>query len=354
MALRHIDSFDHYDTAKSLKKGWSYVTQGASPGDTGGTIGSYGRNSTQGLRCKSTSGAGNVGLATLGVTGVSGATAIIGFAFRIESSLPDTTITVVQVQNASAPQVSVTCSTGGALSVRRGGIGGTVLATGATTLSVSTWYFLELKVLFNDSTGTYELKIDGVSEVSGTGADTIASGSAGWDSIVLGTQNVSTTCNLSYDDLYCADGSGGVEDTFLGDHRVVAIVASSGNGANTDWTPSTGSDHGAVVDENPPNETDYNLSGTSGQRDTYAFAAVGVTGTVKALQTLRYIKADVAGVRSVGSVTRIGSTNYDGAGQVVGSDWTYQREIARVSPATAAAWTISEIDGAEFGAKVTA
>jgi len=59
-------------------------------------------------------------------------------------------------------------------------------------------------------------------------------------------------------------------------------------------------------------------------------------------------------VRSVGPVSRIGGVNYDGTGTVVGSDWTFQRDIKRVSPATSTAWTVSEIDGAEFGVKVTA
>ena len=39
MALLYCDSFDHYLTADAPKKGWTYTTAGASPGDEGGTIG---------------------------------------------------------------------------------------------------------------------------------------------------------------------------------------------------------------------------------------------------------------------------------------------------------------------------
>jgi hypothetical protein len=262
---------------------------------------------------------------------------------------------VIEIWNASAAQTSLAVSTGGALLVRRGSsLFGTTLATSATTLSASVWYFLELKVLFHDSAGTYELKIDGVSEMSGTGVDTIASGSAGWDSFVLGNAETASDRSFDYDDLYACDGSSGTNNTFLGDHRIVCVVASSGNGTHADWSCSTGSDHGALVDENPPNESDYNQSGTAGHRDTYNFAAVGVAGTVKAVQTVNFLKADAAGLRTVVPTFRINGGNFDGNGDVLGSDWAYYTEVHTTNPDTGLAWTVSEIDGAEFGVKVTA
>lgn len=354
MANRHQDSFDHYSTALRAAKGWSFGLAGASPGDRGCTIGAYGRNSTNGLRCFAESGFGNSSRATLTVSGVSGATAIVGCAFKINSSLPGNETVVMQIWNASAAQISVTCSTGGALSVRRGGLAGTIIETTSTTITHSTWYFLELKVLFHDSAGTYELRINGVPEASDTGVDTVASGSAGWDSVVFGNEPISNNHTHDIDDLYVFDGSGGVNDDFAGDHRQVWVPMVSGNGANDDWSKSTGSDAGALVDENPPNTSDFLQSGTSGQRVTMDGAAIGVAGTVRSVQFVNYLSAQVAGVRSVGPSVRIGSTNYDYSGDVVGSDWTYQLRREHASPATAMAWTTAEIDAMERGAKVTA
>jgi hypothetical protein len=354
MALLAIDSLDHYNTAFAPKKGWSFNTAGASPGDRGCTIGAYGRNSTNGLRCRQQTGTSDFAQATRSISGVSGTTGVMGFALYLNTSLPSETAGIASFVNSSAKQITITCSSGGALAVRRGGYTGTALGTTVATITHSTWYYIELKVLFDNSAGTYELRIDGVNAVSGTGADTIFSGSAGFDSIILGSEDLTFGIMADYDDLYVCDGSGGVNDTFLGDHRIVCVVASSGNGTNVDWSPSTGSDHGALVDENPANDTDYNQSGTVGHRDTYNFAAVGVAGTVKAVQTANLIKADVAGVRYVGDVTRISSTNYDSTGTTVGSDWVFRCEVHPTSPATATAWTVSEIDGAEFGVKVTA
>lgn len=347
MALRDLSSFDHFATSDLAARGFT---------TTGGVTisASNGRNSTSSLRCAKSGFVDSA--ATLGVSGVSGATCIVGMAVKI-SSIPAATFPILTIRDGSTTHITVAVTSTGTIQVIRGNTtGGTVLGTSVSTISSATYYFIETKVLINDSTGTYEVKVDGVSYVSGTGADTRNGANAGWSGIVLGLFDwfANQTFDVDYDDLYVADGSGGVEDDFLGDHRIVGIVASSGNGTNTDWTPSTGSDRGAVVDEATPNTSDYVLGPSSGLRDTYNFGAVGVSGTVKALQTVRYTRAGAAGIRSVGPAFRIGGVNYDGSGQVLGSDWTYHREIHRVSPATSSAWTISEIDGAEFGQKVTA
>lgn len=354
MALLFIDSYDHYATSDAVKKGYSSSYFAGTPGDIGASIGAYGRNSTNGLRCRSSASAGQRSTATLTISNASGTTCIIGVAFKM-NVLPSSEALVCQIWNDSAVQISLTVSSGGSLSVRRGGLSGTVLVTTATTLSAATFYFLELKILFDNTAGTYEVRIDGVSAGSGTGADTINSGTAGFDSIVFGNTETAAPLTLDFDDLYVCDGTGGANNDFLGDHRIVCKVASSGNGSNTDWSPSTGSDHGALVDEATPNTSDYVSSDTSGEIDTYNFAALGVTGTVKALQTCLYVSAQVGGVRELASVSRIGGVNYADANEVtLGADWTYLRTIKTVSPATSSAWTVAEIDGAEFGVKVTA
>jgi hypothetical protein len=351
---RHIDSFDHYTTATRAYKGWSFAHAGASPGDAGCTIGAFGRNGTNGLRGRNEAVGGQSSRAALGVSIASGATAIVGFAFRVNSAIPAGNFPIFTLMRGSTEMISVTGTATGTLAVRLGGRTDTVLSTSVSTLSPATYYFIELKVTLHDSTGSYDLKINGTTFTSGSGVDTLVSGAATWDGIVLGGTNVALTYSVDFDDLYVFDGSGGVNDDFAGDHPIVWNPASSGNGSNADWAPSIGTDHGALVDESTPDVSDFNQGSAAGQRDTYNVAALGVTGTVRVLQTVNLVKAEVAGVRSVGDVIRIGGVNYDGPGAAVGSDWLYHLNRHRVSPATAVALTVSEIDGAEFGVKVTA
>jgi hypothetical protein len=347
MALLRVESFDHFDTATAPKKGWTLSTLA--------TIGAGGRNSTSALECATNT--NTAAQAVLGVSGATGATGVVGFAVRVSNTVRDARYPLVAFVSGSTQQITVALETTGEISVYRGPANGfgALLGTSVATLSVNSWYFMEVKCLFNTSTGTYEVRLDGVNILSATGQNTAGTS---WNGLYFRAQDVFANApnqpTFYFDDIYACDGTGGTNDTFLGDHRIVCVIASSGNGGQTDWSPSTGSDHGALVDENPPNESDYNQSGTAGHRDTYNFAAVGVSGTVKAVQTANLLKADAAGVRSVGDVIRISSTNYDGTGQSLGSDWSFKLAIHTTNPATSTAWTVGGVDGAEFGVKVTA
>jgi hypothetical protein len=354
MALLRLESFDHWATADRGYKGWSFAHVAATPGDTGCSIGAYGRNGTNGLRGHNNAVNGHSTRASVGISNASGATAIPGFGFRINTAIPAGDVPICTLMRGSTELISVTCSATGTLSVRLGGRTGSVLSTSVLTITHSTYYFLELKTLLHDSAGTYELKIDGVTFASGSGVDTLASGAATWDGLVLGGTNVALTYTIDFDDLRACDGSTGSNNDFLGDHRIVCVVASPGNGTHIDYAASTGSDRGAVVDDNPPNVADYVQGGTVGDRVTFNFPALGVTGTVKAVQTVNLAKAEVAGIRTQVPAFLVGGNDYDGAGSVLGSDWSYQLEVHPTNPDTVAAWTVSEIDGAEIGAAVTA
>jgi hypothetical protein len=354
MALLRVESFDHWATAHRGYKGWSFAHVGASPGDAGCTIGAYGRNSTNGLRGRNEAVGGQSSRAALGIANASGATAIVGFGFRVNTAIPAGNFPLFTLMRGSTEMLTVTCSATGTLSVRLGGRSDPALTTSVLTISHSTYYFLEFKVTLHDSTGSYELRIDGATFTSGSGVDTLEPGAATWDGIVLGGTNVALTYSVDFDDVYVCDGTSGSNNNFLGDHRIVCVVASAGNGTHIDYAASSGSDRGAMVDDNPPNVSDYVQGAVSGDRVTFNFPALGVTGTVKAVQTVNLAKAEAAGIRTQVPAFRIGGADYDGSGSILGSDWLYQVEVHPTNPDTVAAWTVSEIDGAEFGAAVTA
>lgn len=353
MALIFHDSFDHFVTALVGAKTWSFAEIGASPGDRGVTIGAYGRNSTNGLRSRLVWDGGTHHPTADLVFASSGTTAIVGFAFKVNSALPAVEIAVCALWFSGVQNISVTMDTSGYLKVRRGDYSGTVLGTASTPISHSVFYFLELKVVFHDTTGTWELRVDSVNKTSGTGADTIASGTAGFNRLQIGLRHASgENRSADFDDVYVCDGSGGSENDFLGDHRTFMQLPSTGNGTHTDFTPSTGSDHGALVDEVSPG-SDYVESGTVGHQDSFNYAALGITGTVKCVTQPIYARAAVGGVRNLAAIVRIGGTTYVHATpQVLGGDYAFYRFTWLLNPATAAAWTVSDIDGAEFGAKV--
>lgn len=338
MALLFMDSFDHWGTTHQLMK---YT---ANPNGSM-TVGAVGRNSTNGGTFGQTvfGGSLRLGLAP------SGTTCIIGKAVRY-AALP-TNNELFTILDGTSDQCQLRVKSDGALEFRRGAA--TVLGTSsAGVLSSATTYYIELKVVIHNSAGAYDVRVNGVSVLSGSGADTQQTANAQWTAVEL--CNLATSLTITGDDLYILDGTGSVNNDFLGDHRVVAALP-DGVGNDDDWTPTSGDNYTNVDDATPDDETTVVSSGTVGHTDLHTYAALGVTGDVRGVQFLCYAKADRAGMRDLVAVCRIGGTTYEHpTAQTLGGDWRYYRWIWENSPATSTPWTVAEIDDAEFGYRVVA
>lgn len=339
MTLRFMDSFDHYATANILKK-WSSIY-----GDV--TIVSGGRFGTNCMQI-----AGNAYAKR--ALGVNASTLIVGFAVNFGSV--GSFHPIVQLWDSSITQISVNGSaTAGLLEIRRGNAGDSpLLATAETPVNAGVWYYLEIKVVFHDSAGSVELKINNTTYASATGIDTVASANAYANSFSF--NNASFYPATLYDDLYVCDGLGAVNNNFLGDHRVECLFP-SGAGAHAEWTPSAGSNYQNVDDATPDDDTTYNSQNDADLPETDTFAMtnlVSTTGTIAGVQSLLYVRKDDAGDVTVNPVFRISTTDYNGAGTNVPDTYLYRSEIFEKSPATDAAWAIAEINGLESGYKRTA
>ena len=270
------------------------------------------------------------------------ATWYVGAAFLTPSG------TLIALLDGGSSQISVATVTGGHLAVYRGA---TLLATGATVLSSGVWYYVELGATINSSTGSYTLKINGVTELTASGVNTQSTGNASANTIQIGSMSNSA----KVDDLYVCDGQGSVNNTFLGDVRVQALLPAS-DGGETQWTPSAGTTHYSLVDEVPPDgDTSYVYSSTAGQVDVYGMSAIAAsTGTVKGVQWLAYARKDDAGTRTIAPLIRISSTDYAGSDQNIGTSYTYYLQVYEEDPSTSAAWTIAGVNAAEMGIKEVA
>jgi hypothetical protein len=215
---------------------------------------------------------------------------------------------------------------------------------------------VEFKFTINDSTGSIEVKVDGVSYIAATGSlDTQNGGTGAWDRIALGS-----LCSSTYlDDFYICDTNGSAPyNTFLGPVKIETLLAQAGNGANTGLTTSTGSDHGALVDDalgSANGDTDYNFSANVGDKDTYAMSNMSLTGTILAVQPFLYARKTDAGARSIAPVIRHSGTDADGTDKNPTTSYNWIGQIYTDNPVTAAPFAdASEVNALEIGMKVTA
>lgn len=340
MTLRFFDSFDHYATADITQK-WTSTT--ASPTISAGN----GRRSTQAVSFPGNS-------ASISKVIDAQSTWIVGFSFRT-SLLPSSIGAIITFLDGGTNQVDVRVLTDGTIRATRNG---TTLATSSNALATNTTYFMEVKVVINDTTGSIEVRVNGSSSgwINITGQDTKNTANATANSISLSGLSA-TGITLYMDDVYICDGSGSTNNDFLGDVRVDCYMP-SGNGNSSQLTGSDGNstDNYALVDEALQNgDTDYVQSATSGQKDTYAFSDMSHTpASIFGTQLNMISKKDDSGTRSICSVVRSGGTDYDGDTQALGTTYSDYRQIRETDPATSAAWTRTNLNNAEFGVKVAA
>lgn len=218
----------------------------------------------------------------------------------------------------------------------------------------SAWYYLEMKVTIHPSAGSAYVRVNGQQVIAITGVNTAALGTAGANCFCIGSPGGTPAWYI--DDLYLCDATGSVNNDFLGDIRVDPIYP-SGNGNSSQFAGSDGNstDNYALVDETAQNgDTDYVESGTVGNKDTYAFGDLAsASGTVFGLGLYPILKKTDAGSRSVCSIARLGGTEVDSADKVLGSSYAPYPDIRETKPG-GGAWTITDINNAEFGIKVTA
>lgn len=346
MALRWADGFDHYAIG-DIERMWStYVGTGTGSINAGRT----------GNALRFNDGSSNGGIRKMNLV-TSGSTCIFGMAYRI-SQVNSQGCGIFQGMTGSTNQWTLQKDgTSALISLRQGSLNGTVINTSAYTVPTNTWIYVEIKiVLATTAVGSYEVRVNGSSIMSATGVITSASGTT-WNGLsILVTPSAAASCSHDGDDAYFCDASGSDNNDFLGDIKIETLFPSTdavSAGSNAGLTPSTGTDHGALVDETAPNTTDYNGSSTVGVKDTYNYPSLATTvGTVLGVMVCPFLAKSDAGARTMNPVVRVGGTDYDGVVVYPSyGSYKYFPEIFERDP-TSTLWTISSVNSAEFGEKI--
>jgi hypothetical protein len=237
----------------------------------------------------------------------------------------------------------------------------TILVNGVTALSQNTWYLLEVHLKIHDTSGIAEFKIDGSLEGSTFSGDTrngtpttidniysLNPTGGGWyfDDIALNDTDNSDGKN---DNAWCGDGH-------------IELLMPTGNSPDGGWSDQfTGSDSNstdnyALVDELPPNGTDYVQSETVGHQDRYQLA--NWTGTGKRIRRV-WTEARALDVSNLGSKLKLGvrvsNGDYLSAGRVLLG--TYSRVVGDeylLNPANSSLWDDTALNAAQSLMEVSA
>lgn len=333
MPIVLAESFDHHDAAAFVLKGWSRGPVYTTGRLSGSAFAFNSRTSTKALP-------GNIQTLCVGVAykylAVNDSPQIVGF-------LDAGTIQCDVRYDVPSSTFSITRN-------------GTSLGTFHRVLTIGVWYYLEFKVTIDNSAGTADLWIDGVNVISLTSQDTQATANAYANEFKIG-RDAGSDISGHLDDLVVIDCSGSAPtNDRLGDVVVPALFPDgNGNYSQLVGSDSNSTDNYLLVDETPPNgDSDYVESSTVGDMDTYTYQDLTPTsGDVYAVQVCMYARKTDAGTRKIASVARLSGTDDVSSDQILSASYQYLTDLREAKPG-GGAWSISNVNSAEFGVKVTA
>lgn len=348
MSLLFMDGFDHYTISQITRK-WNVLLDGA-----GNTISlTTGRNGTgNALRFNGTASQWYVNVDSQGIK----STVIMGFAMNI-TSMGSGGKMIAFCRQEGGITMNLFVNADATISIQR--YNGNNLGTSSSAISLGVWNYIEWKMTPHTSAGanTNILKINGANVLTLSGGtntrgDFVATN--GLASVGIGSPTTpgNTTFDVAFDDFYLIDTAGSVNNDFLGDVRV-QYIKPTGAGNATNWTPNTGTNYAAVDDSTPDDDTTYVSTSTTSTTDLYVmedltYAPAGIM----AVQPLICAKKMDGGSRTIAPVFRHSSTDADGTAQGATDGYSYLRQIHEVNPVTGLAWTGSDINNIEFGAKL--
>ena len=225
---------------------------------------------------------------------------------------------------------------------------GTSLGTATLPTTINTWYYLEMSGTIADSGGTCVVRINGGTVINFTGDTKNGGTSTNIDAVRYGSIGGSVAY---WDDIYICNSSGSVNNTFLGEIRVQALLP-TGTGSSTQLTPTGSANNWDNVNDIPGVDTTYNGSPTAAQRDTYALADTTLVGAVAGVQVVSRMRKSDAGAASMKAAVKSGATVAYGTTRTLTATATTYIDQMETDPNTSAAWTTTNVNALELGAEV--
>ncbi len=162
-----------------------------------------------------------------------------------------------------------------------------------------------------------------------------------------------SSARIRWDDWYILDSSGTLNNTRLGDCKVVTRYPTSDTAA-ADFTPNTGVDHYALVDEvNQDGDGTYNEGTNPGDKDRYSSVdSIGNPLTVHGVGVRSFARKTDAGTREIRNIIRSGATTSNGDTIGLASTYTAKLDVYDANPNGGIPWTKTSAEAAEFGVEI--
>lgn len=271
-----------------------------------------------------------------------------------------TTFFIIPFRDASGNVIGgIVRTTGSAISHPLRAYKSTGTDLGALTTLDGGWHTFEVHLQNTSGAYAMDVKIDGSTYL--TYADTSPVGAANIAQIRFNQEGTSLSAmDIKFDDIAINDTTGGVDDDWIGEGTVVALIP-NGNGDLSELTGSDAdqTDNYLLVDEIPSNsDTDYVRADINDITDLYDVSSPSLASGESYARVWIVAYARKEGVSGLNYQTTMknGSTvtnNATAPAQTTSYAFAASEERI-VNPDTSVAWTETDIQDIQIGVKVVA
>jgi hypothetical protein len=218
----------------------------------------------------------------------------------------------------------------------------TIIGTTIEKIVPNRWYYIEWKHTFDNTSGSFEVRLNGETVIQESGMDTYYNG------YPSRFRFYSMDPEGSYDDFYVCDTSGTAFNDFLGPAQIETLLATSDSTA--EWSPSSGTDHYALIDDMPDDSTGtYVESDTTSDEDLFGYANTTLD-TVSAVQVRTRARNQDATQYDLVTLCDTGTAVTD-TNTVTSTSYSTFEWILETAPG-GGSWSATTFNAAEFGFRV--
>jgi hypothetical protein len=171
---------------------------------------------------------------------------------------------IMQFSDSNTVQCSLTTASNGQLGLIQSFNGSLIASSAVGALTAGVQHWLAMLVTINNTTGAFQLFVDGVQVINASGLNNRSSANNFMNQFVIG--DFSNTFNgMQVDDFHAHDITGSKPNAILSDSRIYTKLP-TGQGFSTQFTPNGAGANWQCVDEQiPDDDVTYVSSNTPGQ-----------------------------------------------------------------------------------------
>lgn len=204
------------------------------------------------------------------------------------------------------------------------------------------WQHVEVFIKFSAGSGEIRINVNGLPVYDADGLNTT---SASVSQVFWGNQTGTT--NYYMRDLYIWDTTGDDNNSGMQGDRQVITTFPVEDGANQDWTPSTGVTGWNILAQNPPNDTTWVEALLDGDLSDYVMGDIDTDITsISAVRLAARMKKSDAGIGTVKLGVSVSTDIAEGAETAISTEFIYYSAIFEKDPHTDGRWSPTGVNNA--------